>query len=96
MAQNNSRVKPNVHPEAPKHQGEHSSIPHPPPEDHPGQAFKPAPDTGWTGPIPSQKGGDREEDFLNKPPYTWESEGDKFVAKYTRSVKAVLSTQDSF
>lgn len=44
------------------------------------QEMKPIPDTGWTGPIPSQKGGDYEKDFLNKPPYSWNS--DKFHAKY--------------
>jgi hypothetical protein len=96
MSQNNGPVKPNVHPEAPKHEGEHSTIPHPPPEDHPKQEIKPAPETGWTGPIPSQEGGDSEPDFLNKPPYTWKSEGDKFVAKYTRFVQTMLSAERSF
>lgn len=83
MSQDHSYVKPNVHSEAKLHRGEHSSIPHPPPEDHhAGQGYKPTPDTGWTGPVPSQQGGDAEQDFLNKPPYTWISE--KFVPKYVR------------
>ena len=46
--------------------------------------MKPIPDTGWTGPVPSQKGGDYEQDFLNKPPYTWTS--DKFMPKYAAYV----------
>ncbi|KAI0806318.1 Mss4-like protein [Irpex lacteus] len=66
------------------HKGEHSNIPHPPPEDeHQPSHTKPIPDTGWKGLLPSQKGGDDEPDFLNKPPYTWKSEGNKFVPKYT-------------
>lgn len=85
MPQEHSRVKANAHPEAEVHDGEHSSIPHPPPEDHyEKQSHKPTPDTGWTGPIPSQQGGDTEQDFLTKPPYSWAS--DKFVPKYVRRV----------
>lgn len=76
-------VKPNAHPDAPIHAGEHSAIPHPPPEDEHKREDKPIPDTGWTGPLPSKDGGDGEPDFLNKPPYTWTSEGGKFVPKYT-------------
>ncbi|KAI0077896.1 hypothetical protein K474DRAFT_1661129 [Panus rudis PR-1116 ss-1] len=78
-------VKPNAHPDAELHQGEHSIIPHPPPDEHPqNKAYKPFPDTGWTGTpdIPSKDGGYSEEDFLHKPPYEWRSEGDKFVPKY--------------
>lgn len=47
---------------------------------------KPIPETGWEGETPSHKGGDYEEDFLNKPPYRWSS--DKFVKKYERWVRA--------
>ncbi len=84
MSDNDQHVKSNAHPDAPMHKGEHSGIPHPPPEDqHQPSHTKPIPDTGWKGPLPSQKGGDDEPDFLNKPPYTWKSEGDKFVPKYT-------------
>lgn len=94
MTQDNDHVKANAHPDAEVHQGEHSSIPHPPPEDHHSKpSMKPIPETGWTGPIPSQEGGDREEDFLNKPPYNWKSEGDKFVPKYVRS--ALFTTKIS-
>ncbi|KZT29905.1 hypothetical protein NEOLEDRAFT_1153756 [Neolentinus lepideus HHB14362 ss-1] len=79
-------VHPNPHGEFKS--GEHSAIPHPPPEDDPGQHTelqKPWPDTGWRGEpnIPSQKGGDYEPDFMNKPPYFWKPEGDKFEARYT-------------
>ncbi|EKM57758.1 uncharacterized protein PHACADRAFT_90575 [Phanerochaete carnosa HHB-10118-sp] len=81
MSQEHSRVKPNAHPEAEVREGEHSTIPHPPPEDrHEKLRYKPTPDTGWTAPIPSRQGGDTEHDFLTKPPYSWTS--DKFVPKY--------------
>ncbi|CAD6574154.1 MAG: hypothetical protein CYPHOPRED_005296 [Cyphobasidiales sp. Tagirdzhanova-0007] len=42
--------------------------------------FKPIPDTGWGGETPSNKGGDYETDFMNKPPYKWNS--NKFTKKY--------------
>lgn len=81
----------NAHSASDSHPGEHSAIHHPPPEDHTkaNPAEKEIPDTGWIGrpAIPSEKGGEEEEDFLNKPPYTWKSEGDKFVRKYERSVR---------
>ncbi|GAA95032.1 hypothetical protein E5Q_01687 [Mixia osmundae IAM 14324] len=43
--------------------------------------------TGWEGSpdIPSKDGGDSETDFMSKPPYKWESTGDKFKVKYTSS-----------
>lgn len=75
-------VQPNVHPERKTTQGEHSEIHHPPDADQ--KERKPVPDTGWKGPIPSADGGEGEEDYMDKPPYHWES--DKFVAKYTRCV----------
>ncbi|KAI0091358.1 Mss4-like protein [Irpex rosettiformis] len=83
MSGNEQSVKVNVHLEAPVHKREHSGIPHPPLEDHQPNRFKPVPDTGWKGTLPSQQGGDEEPDFLSKPPYTWKSEDDKFVPKYT-------------
>ncbi|KAI0360094.1 hypothetical protein OH77DRAFT_1509296 [Trametes cingulata] len=81
----NGAVHPNVHPEAPKKKpdGPHSEIPHPPPEDHHQVApNKPFPYTGWDGPIPSQQGGNTEEDFMHKPPYAWKPKDDAFKAKY--------------
>lgn len=81
MSDDDQHVKSNVHPNAFMHKGEHSTIPHPPPEDT-AKEYKPTPDTGWKYPLPSKDGGDKEHDFLNKPPYTWTSEGDKFKAKY--------------
>jgi len=72
-------VQPNVHPERKTTQGEHSEIHHPLDADQDDK--KPIPDTGWKGPVPSANGGEDEEDYMNKPPYHWES--DKFVAKYT-------------
>lgn len=79
-------VHANIHPEAKQHQGEHSNVPHPPPEDN--QEHKAFPDTGWRGTpkIPSQDGGDGEQDFMNKPPYSWKSENDIFKVKYRTSV----------
>lgn len=82
-----SHVQPNAHPESDVKRGEHSTIPHPPPEDHPKNdpvVHKPIPDTGWRGQpsLPSQQGGTGETDFMNKPPYWWKSEGDKFKVKY--------------
>ena len=47
--------------------------------------FKPIPDTGWGGETPSNKGGDYETDFMNKPPYKWNS--NKFTKKYEWSVQ---------
>ncbi len=85
MTHSEQRIKPNVHPEGDVHQGKFSAIPHPLPEDHHARPqFKPIPDTGWKGQpsVPSQSGGSDEVDFLNKPPYFWKSEGDKFQAKY--------------
>jgi len=41
---------------------------------------KPIPQTGWEGETPSHKGGDYEKDYMNKPPYRWNS--DKFVKKH--------------
>ncbi|KAJ3554538.1 hypothetical protein NM688_g3051 [Phlebia brevispora] len=80
-----AKVQPNAHPEAELLQGEYSAIPHPPPEDqHEKAHMKPIPDTGWRGnpAVPSNHGGDEEADFLNKPPYTWQSTGDLFKVKY--------------
>lgn len=81
----------NAHPDSHLEETEHSVIPHPPTEDHHGDSdgHKDIPDTGWTGqpPIPSQEGGDYETDFMNKPPYFWKSEGDKFKKHYTSWVK---------
>ena len=91
------KVQTNAHPEAHLPHGEHSIIPHPPPDDlhaYDKEASKavPFPDTGWRGDpkIPSQEGGDSEKDFLNKPPYTWKSEGDLFKAKYTTCVPSLI------
>lgn len=91
--QNTKNIRPNAHPESELKKGEHSMIPHPPPEDYHAHGFshediKPTPDTGWRGQpdVPSQEGGDYEADFLNKPPYDWRSEGDLFKAKYTSYV----------
>ncbi|KAI0050462.1 hypothetical protein FA95DRAFT_1536246 [Auriscalpium vulgare] len=77
-------VQPNAHPESEPKQGQHSDIPRPPPEHDPAQVDvkKDIPDTGWTGPVPSRNGGSGEGDFMNKPPYFWNSEGDKFTPKY--------------
>ncbi|EIN09844.1 hypothetical protein PUNSTDRAFT_66341 [Punctularia strigosozonata HHB-11173 SS5] len=63
-------------------EGEASTIPHPPEEDHPDQKRGKSsfPYTGWDGPIPSQAGGDREPDWMNKPPYKWDSK--EFVPKF--------------
>ncbi|TCD66440.1 hypothetical protein EIP91_001377 [Steccherinum ochraceum] len=83
---NKRRIHTNVHPEADLHQGEHSYIPHPPPDDHHERhEYKAFPDTGWRGEpkIPSSKGGADELEFLHKPPYEWKSEGGRFEAKYT-------------
>ncbi|KAI0649309.1 Mss4-like protein [Trametes meyenii] len=78
-------VHPNVHPASSDHDtdGPHSGIPHPPPEDHHenGHAV-PLPNTGWNEPIPSQNGGGYEKDFMRKPPYEWQSEGELFGPKY--------------
>ncbi|KAI0710083.1 Mss4-like protein [Earliella scabrosa] len=86
MSSNQDRVHPNVHPEAHRSQpdGSHSDVHHPPPEDDPllRPTNKSVPDTGWRGSIPSQHGGDQEEDFMNKPPYHWKSEGNLFKPKY--------------
>ncbi|KDQ57221.1 hypothetical protein JAAARDRAFT_688731 [Jaapia argillacea MUCL 33604] len=87
-------VSHSIHATSHTYQGPHSSIPHPPPQDHhdpaiheshPDSNKKPIPDTGWRGspPIPSQDGGDYELDYLNKPPYKWDSDGGKFIVKYT-------------
>lgn len=57
-----------------------SNIPQPPP-DAKEKSKKPFPDTGWEGELPSVKGGEYEKDYMNKPPYRWNS--DKFEAKYT-------------
>jgi hypothetical protein len=86
MSDGEQHVKANVHPDAPIHKGEHSTIPHPPPQDQERNRMKPVPDTGWKAPLPSKDGGDKEPDFLNKPPYSWKSEGNKFVPKYTACV----------
>ena len=83
MSNSEQHMKSNVHPDATIHKGEHSSIPHPPPQDLQPNRFKPLPDTGWKGPVPSLQGGDSEHNFLKKPPYVWQSEGDKFKSKYT-------------
>ena len=80
-----NQVKVNIHPGAELHQGEHSLIPHPPPEDHhDNRDYKTIPDTGWRGKsdVPSEGGGDGEDNFVNKPPYTWKSEGNLFKPKY--------------
>ncbi|KAJ8589740.1 hypothetical protein M405DRAFT_738089 [Rhizopogon salebrosus TDB-379] len=67
----------NAHPELQTKDGTNSSIHHPPPSDHTQQDHssdkKPIPDTGWRGspPIPSSHGGDTEEDWMSKPPYSW-------------------------
>lgn len=80
------QVHPNVHSETQKRRPEdsaHSDVYHPPPEDDPKrEPRKSFPDTGWRGPIPSQDGGTEEEDFMHKPPYEWNSEGDLFRPKY--------------
>ena len=85
----NGQVKINAHPDAKSLEGQHSTIPHPPPEDRHKREHKPIPDTGWRGQpnIPSQQGGDGENDFLNKPPYTWHSEGNLFEPKYYACVR---------
>ncbi|OSX58734.1 hypothetical protein POSPLADRAFT_1151301 [Postia placenta MAD-698-R-SB12] len=82
-----NHVKVNAHPDSTVHKGTHSNIPHPPPGDRPHcspTVNKPIPDTGWRGQplIPSKDGGTREKDFIHKPPYKWESEGDLFKPKY--------------
>lgn len=41
------------------------------------------PTTGWTGPVPSSKGGTDEPQYILKPPYMWYS--DEFKVKYTAS-----------
>ncbi|KAG1733594.1 Mss4-like protein [Suillus paluster] len=68
----------NAHPESQAKTGPHSSIYHPPPEDHTHHQDHPSdkksiPDTGWRGspPIPSSNGGDSEKDWMSKPPYNW-------------------------
>ncbi|TFK81926.1 hypothetical protein K466DRAFT_501264 [Polyporus arcularius HHB13444] len=80
------KVHPNVHLETKKQkpaEAAHSDVLHPPPEDDPARKpQKSFPDTGWRGPIPSQKGGSYEEDFMHKPPYEWKSEGYLFKPKY--------------
>ncbi|KAI0951087.1 hypothetical protein AcW1_008222 [Taiwanofungus camphoratus] len=88
MSHLDHNVQPNVHPHVPVDEGEQTSMPHPPPEDHLHNnpvVRKPIPDTGWWGqpPIPSKDGGTLERDFIHKPPYVWKSEGDLFVPKYT-------------
>ncbi|KAH9856507.1 Mss4-like protein [Lenzites betulinus] len=77
----------NVHQDTRSSEGllEHQSdTSHHPPEDHVADA---RPDqvsnTGWRGPIPSQKGGGDEDDFVHKPPYDWKSDRDLFKPKYT-------------
>ncbi len=81
-----NNVHPNVHPETKKQkpaEAAHSDVLHPPPEDDPTRKpQKSFPDTGWRGPIPSQKGGSYEEGFMHKPPYEWKSDGDLFKPKY--------------
>jgi hypothetical protein len=59
-----------------------TKIPHPDkiPQEINKDGYKPIPETGWEGEVPSHKGGDYEKDFMNKPPYKWNS--DKFVKKY--------------
>lgn len=47
------------------------------------------PITGWHREIPSQKGGTYEKDYMHKPPYEWESEGERFRAKYNSYAPAV-------
>lgn len=84
-ANGEDKIRPNAHPEAELRQGEHSSIPHPPPEDHhENRKYKTIPDTGWRGQpdVPSKEGGDGEVNFLSKPPYTWKDELDLFEPKY--------------
>ncbi|KAI0682844.1 Mss4-like protein [Cytidiella melzeri] len=83
MSDDDQHIKTNVHPDAPMHKGEHFTIPHPPPQDQQQNKSKPIPETGWNAPVPSKDGGADEPDFMNKPPYTWKSEGNKFVAAYT-------------
>ncbi|KAH8100898.1 Mss4-like protein [Cristinia sonorae] len=85
MSNDVHKIHPNVHPDSQFHPGEHSAVPHPPPQDHHRAGDnKPFPDTGWRGrpEIPSVNGGDGEEDFLHKPPYNWKSEGGLFKPKY--------------
>ncbi|EJF64593.1 hypothetical protein DICSQDRAFT_144357 [Dichomitus squalens LYAD-421 SS1] len=88
MSATDGYVKPNAHPEAPKtnpREREHSDIYHPPADNGPSKAGASKtqfPETGWNGPIPSQSGGDKEQDFMNKPPYFWKSEGDRFKRKH--------------
>lgn len=70
------------HPGKNNHQHLKSFIPQPPPGAKE-SIKKPFPETGWEGDLPSQEGGDKEDDFMNKPPYWWKS--DKFEVKYTSS-----------
>ncbi|KAI0671554.1 Mss4-like protein [Trametes maxima] len=82
-----STVHPNVHPGSSesKHNtdGAYSEIPHPPPGDHRKcgrrNSFL---NTGWNAPVPSRDGGSLEKDFMRKPPYGWQSEGQLFSPKY--------------
>ncbi|KAI1797300.1 Mss4-like protein [Ganoderma leucocontextum] len=81
MPSDDGRGHPNVHPQFRKINsdgclsdihGHHLA----PPEDDPaktGGSNTSILDTGWTGPIPSQSGGDSEPGFMNKPPYSWNS-----------------------
>lgn len=60
--------------------GQSASQETPSKEAGPSSSKKEAPDFGWTGPVPSHEGGDKEENFMNKPPYTWTS--NKFRASF--------------